>query len=70
MSTKLKINPIRIFQSIRQFIKKIFPIIIGSVLIAVSYNVLVVPYGLLSGGYPVLRLLGIICSIYPSPLAY
>jgi len=68
VSTKLKINPIRIFQSIRQFIKKIFPIIIGSVLIAVSYNVLVVPYGLLSGGLSGIALIGNYLLNIPLPI--
>jgi len=68
VSTKLKINPIRIFQSIWQFIKKIFPIIIGSVLIAVSYNVLVVPYGLLSGGLSGIALIGNYLLNIPLPI--
>ncbi len=68
MSTKLKINPIRIFKSIWQFIKKIFPIIIGSVLLAISYNVLVVPYGLLSGGLSGIALIGKYLFNIPLPI--
>lgn len=68
MSTKLKISLIRIFKSIWQFIKKVFPIIIGSVLIAVSYNVLVVPYGLLSGGLSGIALIGNYLLNIPLPI--
>ena len=68
MSTKLKINPTIILKSIWQFIKKIFPIIIGSVLMAVAYNVLVVPYGLLSGGLSGIALIGKYLLNIPLPI--
>jgi uncharacterized membrane-anchored protein YitT (DUF2179 family) len=68
VSTKLKINPTIILKSIWQFIKKIFPIIIGSVLMAVAYNVLVVPYGLLSGGLSGIALIGKYLLNIPLPI--
>lgn len=68
MSTKLKINPSKILNSILQFIKKILPIIIGSVLMAVAYNVLVVPHGLLSGGLSGIALIGKYLFNIPLPI--
>lgn len=65
---KIKIDPVKILINIWLFIKTILPIIIGSVLVAVAYNVLVVPYGLLSGGLTGIALIGNYLLNIPLPI--
>jgi uncharacterized membrane-anchored protein YitT (DUF2179 family) len=65
---KLKIDPRKILNSIWQFVKTILPITIGSVIVAVAYNVLVVPYGLLSGGLTGIALIGNYLLNIPLPI--
>jgi len=65
---KLTIEPVKILKVIWTFIKKIVPITVGSVLVAVAYNVLVVPYGLLSGGLSGIALIGKYLLNIPLPL--
>jgi len=58
----LKLDPAKIKKYIcllvTLFIKKMFPIIAGSVLMAVTYNILIIPNGLLSGGISGIALMG------------
>ncbi len=55
---KLKFNLVKIKECLWLFIRKMLPIIIGSVLMAVTYNALVIPNGLLSGGITGIALMG------------
>lgn len=65
---KLKVDIRKILNSIWQFVKTILPITIGSVIVAVAYNVLVVPYGLLSGGLTGIALIGNYLLNIPLPI--
>lgn len=64
----IKIDLVKILNNIWLFIKKILPITIGSVIVAIAYNVLVVPYGLLSGGLTGIALIGNYLFNIPLPI--
>jgi len=58
VTRKEMLKILRIKKKIQQVTKKILVIITGSVLTAISYNTIVVPNGLLSGGISGLALIG------------
>jgi hypothetical protein len=65
---KVKEKLVNIIRRIWPIIEKVLTIIIGSFLLAVAYNMLVVPYGLLSGGLTGIALLGNYLLNIPLPI--
>jgi uncharacterized membrane-anchored protein YitT (DUF2179 family) len=65
---KVKENVVKITRKIWPIIEKVLIIMIGSFLLAVAYNTLVVPYGLLSGGLSGIALIGDYLLNIPLPI--
>lgn len=64
----VKKNLIKIRRKLLPFLEKVLTIAIGSFLLAASYNMLVVPYGLLSGGLSGIALIGNYLLNIPLPI--
>lgn len=65
---KVKENLVKIIRRIWPIIEKVLTIVIGSFILAVAYNMLVVPYGLLSGGLSGIALIGNYLLNIPLPI--